>query len=259
MLDLILVLLLLGAPETISTPKSIPRERGSIVVTDQRNVERWTAEWTMEPVREGGQQAVRFTETGHGLYSPYSQPIQWELEAVWTASNSFHPLRFKKTIKGMNGQTIATENKTFNVAAGTARFERKREGLAAEVKEFRTPSDTLTVEGIAGILRFLPFENRRPFAIHFLTNEPRLYEMRLSIRGKERIKTPAGEVECYRVELSPNLGVLNIIRSFVPKARFWFSVESPHYWVRYEGPENGAGSPEIVMSLKTYQPEQAGR
>src|SRR5262249_45758146 len=108
----------------------------------------------------------------------------------------------------------------------------------------------------AGILRFLPFDHMHSSAIHFLSNEPRLYEMRIAMRGKERIKTPVGEFECYQVELIPNLGVLNVIRSFAPKARFWFSASSPHFWVRYEGPENGAGSPDIVMTLKDYQPER---
>ncbi len=141
------------------------------------------------------------------------------------------------------------------MAAGTAEFERKREGASPEIKDFRVPPDTLTVEGIAGVLRFLPFEHWHPLTIHFLTNEPRLYEMRITLRGKERIKTPAGEFECYRVELVSDLGVLNVIRSFVPKAKFWFSTISPHFWVRYEGPENGAGSPDIVMTLNNYQPD----
>jgi hypothetical protein len=237
----------------ISAPPIIPHDRGSIVVSDQHGVQRWTADWTMEPTREAGLPAVRFTENGSGHVSPYTQPIQWRIEAVWSADMAFHPSRFEKTVTDANGRTITTERKTFDPTHHTVRFERKGEALPSLTKDLRTPPDTLTVEGIAGILRFLPFDRWRPLMVHFLSNEPRLYEMKVELRGKEHVKTPAGEFECYRIELIPNLGVLNILHSFLPKAQFWFSASEPHFWVRYEGPENGPGTPEIVMELKTHQ------
>jgi hypothetical protein len=242
-----LIVVWLLALETIPAPPVISRERGSIVATDRRRVERWTADWTMEPWREKDRAAVRFTETGRGHFSPYVQPIQWTIEAVWAADGSFYPLRFQKDIKDMNGRLIATERKVFDASTHKVRFERQ-----GEVKELRAPPDTMTVEGIAGILRFLPFDHWHPQTVHFLTNEPRLYEMKIEMKGKERVKTPAGEFECYTIELIPSLGVLNVIRSFLPKARFWFSASQPHFWVRYEGPENGPGSPDIVTELKNY-------
>ncbi len=237
----------------ISAPPVIPHESGSIVVSDQHGTQRWTADWTMEPALEAGRPAVRFTESGRGHVSPYTQTIQWKLESVWTADNEFHPLRFEKMVADANGRTLTTERKTFDAAHRTARFERKSEAVPSVTKNIRTPADTLTVEGIAGILRFLPFDHWRPLTVHFLTNEPKLYEMKVELRGKERIKTPAGEFECYRIELVPNLGVLNVLHSFLPKAQFWFSATQPHFWVRYEGLENGPGTPEIVMELKAYR------
>ena len=64
---------------------------------------------------------------------------------------------------------------------------------------------------------------------------------------------PAGEFECYKVELVPGLGVLNLFRFAIPKAYFWFTVDPPHYWVRYEGLENGRGTPQVVMELTTLE------
>jgi hypothetical protein len=207
----------------------------------------------MEPANEGSLPAVRFTETGHGHFSPYTEPVQWKIEAVWTANVAFYPSRFEKTVMDMNGRTITTERKIFDPARHTVRFERKGEALPAVSRDLRTPADTVTVEGIAGILRYLPFDHWRPVSLHFLTNEPKVYEMKVEMRGKERVKTPAGEFESYRIEFVPNLGALNVFHAFLPKARFWFSASQPHFWVRYEGPENGPGTPEIVMELKAYQ------
>jgi hypothetical protein len=248
-----IILAALMTPESVSAPPSIPRESGSIVVSEQHHNQRWTAEWTMQPAVENGRSAVRFTEVGRGYYSPYTQPIKWSVTAIWSADNSFYPLRSERTITDMNGKPIGSERKTFDPAKHTARFERKRENGAVETRDFPAPADTVTVEGIAGILSFMPLDGWKPSSIHFLTNEPRLLEMKVQMKGKERIKTPAGEFECYRVELVPDLGVLNIVRSFAPKAQFWFSTSPRHFFVRYEGPENGAGSPHVVMELKDYQ------
>ena len=244
---------ILTAADTVEVPSAVPREKGSIVVSSGTPAKtRWTAEWTMEPSREQGRPAVRFTETGRGRYTPYLQPIRWSLEAVWTADGSFHPLRFQKIITDDGGGTIATERKVFDPAKGTVQFERETPGHAPEMKQFSAPPDTLAVEGIAGILRFLPFEQWRPFTAHFFSNEPQLYEVKIQMRGRERIKTPAGELDCYKIELVPQLGVLNVLRPFLRKIYFWFSAVPPHFWVRYEGPENGQGTPQIVMEQKSY-------
>src|SRR5439155_1670916 len=121
----------------------------------------------------------------------------------------------------------------------SVQFERKREGRTIEDKKFAAPPDTLTIEGIAGILRFLPFDHWRPMNMHLLTNEPQLYAVKIEMRGRERVKTPAGEFDCYKIEVVPELGLLNVARAFLPKTYMWFSASAPHFWVRYEGPENG--------------------
>ena len=75
--------------------------------------------------------------------------------------------------------------------------------------------------------------------------------MKIELRGKEKIKTPAGAFECYKIELVPQLGILNVVRPFAPKAYFWFTVSPPHFWVRYEGPEAGPSSSTRAPSNST--------
>jgi hypothetical protein len=82
-----------------------------------------------------------------------------------------------------------------------------------------------------------------------LTNEPKVYDVTFEWRGIEKVKTPAGEFECYKLEMVPHLGVLNIFRPFVSKTFLWFTVAEPHYWVRYAGPESGPNSRSIVIEL----------
>jgi hypothetical protein len=239
--------------DLLQAPPIIPKESGSITVSAKTGERRWTADWTMEPSQQNGRKTIRFTERGRGRISPYSGEVQWSIEAVWLAEPDLQPLDFEKTVVSAAGMPVATERKHFDFNKGAVLFERRLAGKRPESKTLSIPKDVLAVEGIAGILRFLTFDSGRDFATHLVSNEPRLYSVTLENRGKERVKTPIGVFEAYKIELVPHLGVLNVVRPFVAKTFFWFNAESPHFWVRYTGPENGPGTPEIVMELSRYQ------
>jgi hypothetical protein len=115
------------------------------------------------------------------------------------------------------------------------------------MRTLQIPADTLTVEGIAGALRSLPFGSDMKFPAHFLSNEPKLYSVTFEMSDRETIRTPSGNVDCYKIELVPHIGALGAFRFLVPKAYFWMAVAPPHKWVKYQGPENGPGTPEIIM------------
>jgi hypothetical protein len=238
--------------DLIKAPSTIPSESGSIIVSSKGGGRRWTASWTMEPAEWQGQKTIRFTERGQGRISPFTREVRWSLEAVWSAATSLQPLDTEKMITSPTGEWLASERKHFDVKAGTVRFERQSSDSRSDVKTISIPADTLAVEGIAGVLRFAALD--RPFPAHLLSNEPNLYSVTFENRGRERVKTPAGAFDAYRIEVVPHVGVMNLFRSFFPKTYFWFTVAAPHFWVRYEGLENGRGTPEIVMELNTYQP-----
>jgi hypothetical protein len=235
--------------DLIQAPPSIPSDRGAVLVSNKSGTVRWRAEWTMDPAEEDGRKLVRFTEQGRGRVSNFRQEVQWSLEAVWSADDGLRPLDSEKTTKAASGALLLSEKKHFDRGTGVVRFERQFPGGPSESKSLPVAPDTLAVEGIAGILRFLPFQPSMSFPAHLLSNEPSLYSVTMEARGRERVKTPAGEFECYKVELVPHVGILNVFRAFYPKTFFWFTIAPPHRWVRYEGPENGRGTPEVVMEL----------
>ena len=235
--------------DLIVAPPAITSDKGAIVVSDKNKTVRWRAEWTMDPAEWQRRKAVRFTERGQGRVNPYQQEIRWSLEAMWSADGTFRPIDFEKTINTISGELLVTERKHFDRDKGSVLFERRFPGGRMERKTLSVPDDAMAIEGIAGVLRFLRFDPSQIFATHLLSNEPRLYNVTFEIRGKERVKTPAGEFDCYKVELVPHVGILNVFRFLYPKTFFWFTVAPPHFWVRYEGPENVPGSPEVVMEL----------
>jgi hypothetical protein len=253
-IGLILIVATLLAPISvlaqIKAPGLIPNDHGAVSARTKDGAVRWTAEWTMEPWTVAGRRAVRFTESGRGLYSPFKERVQWSLESIWIADGSFFPLRFERTITDSKGTRLAVERKNFDQTKGTLRFERQGQTGAAEIKDLAAPSDSLAIEGIAGILRFFPFGENRSLKAHLLTNEPEMYDVTLEPRGTERLRTPGGDLDCFKIEVVPHLGLLNILKPFFPKTYFWFTVTAPHLWVRYEGFENGRGTPEIIMEAR---------
>jgi hypothetical protein len=248
-----LLLFLALTAAQVKAPTAIPKDRGTVVTSTAKGEPRWRADWTMEPWTVAGRKAVRFTETGEGKYSPYTQEVRWTLESVWLADGEFFPFQFEKTVRDLQGRTIAVEKKTFDRTAGKVKYERRNEKGETQTSTFAAASDVLTIEGIAGILQFFPFGNSGSSGIvraHFLSNEPKLYNVTVESRGTERVKTASGDINCYKLEMVPHLGLLNVMRVFYPKTYFWFNVEEPHTWVRYQGLENGPGTPEIVMEAR---------
>jgi len=244
-----ILLILLSVFDLIKAPVETAKDTGAVLVSGKNGGRRWRATWTMEPAEHEGKKAVRFTERGQGHISPFPGEVRWSLESIWSAEKSFQPLDSEKIVTTPAGAPLVTERKHFDPVKGIVKFERRRAGAPPEEKSMRIPPDTLIAEGIAGILRYLTFEQTTAFPVHLLSNEPRVYSLTFENRGKEHVRTPAGEFDCYKIEMVPHLGVLNVVRAFYPKTFFWFTVAPPHFWVRYEGPESGPKTPEIVMEL----------
>jgi len=248
-----LLLVLVIATAQLKAPAAIPTDHGTVVTSTVKGEMRWTANWTMEPWTVGGKKAVRFTENGKGQQSPFAQEVFWTLESVWLADGSFFPLQFEKTVRDAQGQTLSVEKKNFDSAAGKVKFEHRNEKGEMETSTFSAAPDILTIEGIAGVLQFFPFGKSGSSGRlngHMLSNEPNLYDVSIEPRGTERVATAGGDIECYKIELVPHLGLLNLMKVFYPKTYFWFKVTEPHTWVRYQGLENGPGTPEIIMEAR---------
>src|SRR5262249_37041090 len=154
LLGLFIVLLL----DLIQAPPAVTSDHGAIVVSDTNKNVRWRAEWTMDPAELQGRKAVRFTERGQGRVSPYQQEVRWSLEATWFADGSFRPVDFEKKVTTLSGEPLVTEKKHFDAAKHRVLFERTFPGGRTETKSLSVPADTIAVEGIAGVLRFLRFE-----------------------------------------------------------------------------------------------------
>src|SRR5476651_1104987 len=97
-----------GFADFLKPPPEIPRDKGSVVVTEAGKP-RWSADWTMEPWVVSGVPSVRFTEKGHGRYGGFTGEVHWTLEAIWKANDRFTPLHFEKTYTDTSGRVVGSE------------------------------------------------------------------------------------------------------------------------------------------------------
>ena len=255
---IILVFLILFAygatslAEPFKAPPISPGENGTIVTEYKDGGVRWTADWKTESYTEDGVTKFKIIYNAKGATSPFSrdQKLTWKSVAIWRADDKFLPLSSETVIKDMAGNVIMIDEKEFDHKKDTAVFAREDVNLSKyDRKLYDITPETLMVEGIVYALRTLPFGTDQTVTAQILSNEPELYNVEFKERGIEKVQTPNGEIECYKVEVVPKLGVRNLFKVFFPKTYFWFTVEAPHKWVRYEGYENGIESPEIIMTV----------
>lgn len=114
-------------------------------------------------------------------------------------------------------------------------------------KQLKFTPNMLDKQNIAIGLMYFPFETSREETYHLYTHEPSIYELFVKNRGKERVEVGGRTVDCYKLEMVFNLGLLNVINVFIPKFYLWYDVAPPHFFVRYEGLESGIGTPYVVI------------
>jgi hypothetical protein len=132
---------------------------------------------------------------------------------------------------------------------------RKRPELVLETETktvkntLKTKPDEISVadySGLQHILRGFPFGRLKTVKMRMAQGSD--FVMNIINTKETDIKTPAGTIRCYEIEL----GLDGFLGAFMPKTQFWFSREAPHYLVRYRGQMAGPGSPELVMELTSY-------
>ncbi len=154
------------------------------------------------------------------------------------------PYWIKVTLKDSQGKAIENVEKFYD-------RENKEVicNVNKKIKEFEFKENLVDKQNIVIFLMNYPFEEKRNLDFYLLTHDPALYKLNLKFRGKEKIRIKDREIECYKLEMLPDLGFFNFFRVFIPKTYFWFETSPPHYFVRYEGLESGIGTPYVVTEL----------
>lgn len=99
------------------------------------------------------------------------------------------------------------------------------------------------------LFRGFPFEKIEKLKIgSYRAEQKDDASLNVTCKKQEKIEINGRTIECYKLEL----GMDGFWGRFFPKTNMWYSVEPPHYLVRYKGQSGRPGSPKRVVELKTY-------
>jgi len=99
------------------------------------------------------------------------------------------------------------------------------------------------------LLRGFPFGERKEIKISYYGEErSKQFLMSVKYKKKESIKVKDITIDCHKLEV----GLDGFWGTFLPELEFWYSVDPPHYLVKYEGVMGSPGAPESNVLLTDY-------
>lgn len=202
---------------------------------------RWQSCVKSQIIEHKGETFIYFAEegrecVGEGKYN------------TWVSSGFSYldgtPYWIKVTLKDSEGKVIEAVDKFYDAENKKVICE-----VNGKIKEFEFKKNLFDKQNIVIFLMNYPFQEGKDLDFYLLTHAPAMYKINAKFKGKEKIRVGNQEVECYKLEMQPDLGFFNFIRVFIPKTYFWFEAKPPHLFVRYEGLESGIGTPYVTVEL----------
>ncbi|MFA5104578.1 MAG: hypothetical protein WC527_05330 [Candidatus Margulisiibacteriota bacterium] len=226
--------------------KTLPIELGKakIVAYDKSTGNaRWQSNLSTIKTSFSGKPYYYTEENGKGNFGSNNAYKTWKTMGYYQIiAGETVPYEVKQTMKDVSGNTVTTLDKSYNLKEGKIICS-----INNSTKMFDFNKNTIDKDLIGKVLANFPFEAGTDVNFYLLTHEPSLYNITMKSRGQETITINGKSVDCYKIEMIPDLGALSLLGAFVPKTYFWYTVSAPHKFRRYEGLESGLGTPVIVM------------
>ena len=103
---------------------------------------------------------------------------------------------------------------------------------------------------LSHLLRGFPFESKEKLLINYYGGSAgKKFQLRVKNKHRDIINVMGKEIECYKLEF----GLAGFLWAVLPELELWYSVEPPHYMVRYKGPEGPPGTPKRFIEIIEYQ------
>jgi hypothetical protein len=221
----------------------------SVVTTDKESGKiLWESKVQMRKLAHEGKNLIYIKEVGEGITGREKKWMSWVSESYsQLVDGQLIPYRVKIVYKDKAGKVIKSIEKYYLA-------DKKQVVVMVDGKaqSFKFYPDLLDRAMMGVVLGFYPFE-RKEIKFHLLTHEPALYSVTVKNLGKKMIKYKGRDLEVYQLQMSPDLGLLNIVGAFVPKTYFYYTAKAPHILIDYEGLDGGLGAAYVKMQM-TLEP-----
>lgn len=206
----------------------------------------WSSTNTIATFELEGKTYIKIGEDGAGQFGNDKKYKTWHAESIYLLENgTMIPQHANLEYKDKDGVIVGMLNTVYDTAEGKVKCK-----LLNQRKQFDLKEGMLDKYGLGVALKNYPFERKEDFIFPMLTNEPSFYSMTLVNKGIDVLTVNNATVECYKIQMIPDLGFLGMFAPFVPKTYFWYRAAEPHDFIRYEGLESGLNTPYIVMQAQ---------
>ena len=210
--------------------------------------------WSLTRTEQDGRTIV--TRSSTGTWYLGEGPIQWTEESVMELTSAgLRSLSWRKQSSGVEQETWAItydwDSRRIDYSWSDALSERSRR------ETIELPGNVIPGDSLELVLRGFPFERGEGFRYRaqVVMADGSFLDGNVVHRGVERIETPFGEVECYKLELKPT-GALGLV---APRMYYYFTVAEPHVFVLLDGREAGPFKPRTLNTLREFEPRAAIR
>ncbi len=239
------VLLLLGSPGLAGVKVTRIDEGKKALTSTEKSSGKflWKNTVNYSKIKDAsGQAFVYVEEKGAGTYGKDHKELTWRTQAwIKNENNVLTPDQLVQTFFDQSGKKVSSLQKDYDAKSSQVICS-----MGDQTKTFKFYPDTLDKEMLAIVLADFPLDQAQA-EYHLITHEPAIYKITMKNLGTENLQVGNASVACYKLQMIPDLGALNILGAFVPKTYFWYTTAVPHEFVRYEGLESGLGTPYIVM------------
>lgn len=218
------------------------------------DIVRWSAEWSLEQVDPGPPPRFHSRDEAEGLLSSDKGKQRRVTEGDFLlVDGRIQMLRSSFTVWDEDGTMVRTMEKVYDHEKGVVKTT-NFSPLTGEtkVREFELLPGMCDAKELIKYLRGFPFRPGGELEFAVLSEKQSVYSLYATYEGIEEVETQAGTFSCYKIRLLPNLGILNFLgKMFIPYLYMWYTVEEPHFWVKYLGLE-GDRYPLIDLELVEF-------
>lgn len=211
----------------------------------------WRADWSLDVNTSDESRPAELIENIYGKYNDSKDDIRCVVQSRLFLSKTPRVLGTVQVASSDKDEGIWQKNKIFNYTQKKLIARQFEHGKLVMERSSPFPDGPVfSADVLVAIFQGYDFEKAKPFSFYVYSSEGKLYNVTVRIIGKEKVSVPPGDFDCYKMELRPDLGLLNfVITPFLPKTYLWFTVSKPHLWMKYEGLESGLGTPYVIREL----------
>jgi hypothetical protein len=219
----------------------------------------WRVDWETKVTKEQGRSQVEVQEQGQGTPWRAKETLVWKKTLRFEEGPVQPAMRVQSVIGSrwtQGGRPVSDMDFEVDPALRRISYRDAETGRKPQSVVLPWTSQSIPDELLFHWVRTLPFqeavdENRPASEFTLVVSPRRQFRIKAKIQGTEMVTTPAGRFSCYRINLVPQLP--GPLKALAPRISLWCRTDPPNYWVRYQGPVGGPGSPEAVIELVEFE------